>query len=1050
MKKDLPISPNKKFKYSISFESWDEESLEAGQSDVRGYEVDDNVEAIGDILYEANTTYGIYMPVSFGNWESTEPEEDRDFWEKGIRKYYTLHITNDDGTQISQEENDFITYLLSDGRYEIDKFREYAVGGVVLGSVALGVGALITYFYFKGKKGNKNNRAKSVTHIINGKERKYPIKDAWRKDHNLENKSQKFEVPQAERFEMGGDASEHYHEVEYGEGGIARAKEIITKKIGLNEENADFIASQSEKFAIWLADSIVKAQMNLLNSSKQQVVAYLNSNNSIKGYRERIRGILDWLESPNTPKQNLRELTFDKAEEKAKQWHDELNVSGGDVDYVEPKENVILKTYQPNEFGKTYYWVMLPSNKCNLESSRMGHCGQSSYSDNLISFRSNYKNVNGEEVNDSHITIGYGNGYFYQVKGKQNKKPLEKYHPYIFDLIKSILNGEINERFKKENDESIKVVEYLSNEQKRLEQEILPNITFGFAGASSTEYRFLQGELSLEESSRYLSQDCPALDLFRKIEVLKQKRDEARNNRVYEELENSITQLRDEAKSFIQKNIFDKYQEIIRLSNLQKEAENELLHLYFNGFSSEYKSSEDYGWEDMTKEELKELYEINPDIFSDFAGKYMLYEAGISSERPNTTIVIEKSPEYVADLLRLDSDLSDEVVEKVLTGETHDWFNGSDSWSYYFENAGDYVDNLNEENYEEVIDKIVEITGLDKSVVKENGAKHYLDGQDEEFDSDNFDDIKRAIGSALSNAEEDAYVKYYYEQIEDALSELGTIKKLNYDGVELEIDLSDLMSISAISSYMNDLETESLEDVFFEAESQGEFELPNLSIDDRYTPYPEDINSHFDIDNYEKGGSLRPKNAKIKNKIKIKNMKPSQRKLAQGGNIDSNGISKEDYYLVVNNWVYFTFNYPIGFVKDAFNSKHLEEKFSSSYERYGSVGVLMSFWANLDGNNREILSLWIKNNYFNSQSQKEELKAISNDNYAKIITHWNMFCFNFPYGFIENVYGENTSHFEMKWVRAYESAGSTGAVNKFYTEMSSNNQRLLTDWVYEK
>jgi hypothetical protein len=111
MRNDLPISPKKKFKYSITFQSWDEDSLEAGQTDEHGFEVEETIDTIGDILYEANTTYGIYMPVSFGTWESTEPQEDRDFFEKGIRKYYALHIKNEDGTEISQEESDFISFL---------------------------------------------------------------------------------------------------------------------------------------------------------------------------------------------------------------------------------------------------------------------------------------------------------------------------------------------------------------------------------------------------------------------------------------------------------------------------------------------------------------------------------------------------------------------------------------------------------------------------------------------------------------------------------------------------------------------------------------------------------------------------------------------------------------------------------------------------------------------------------------------------------------------------------------------------------------------------
>ena len=108
MRNDLPISANKKFKYSITFESWDNESLEIGQTDNRGYVVKDEIDTIGDILFDANTIYGVYMPYAFGRWESTYPDEDTDFFEKGIRKFYSLHIVNVDGTEISDEENDFI------------------------------------------------------------------------------------------------------------------------------------------------------------------------------------------------------------------------------------------------------------------------------------------------------------------------------------------------------------------------------------------------------------------------------------------------------------------------------------------------------------------------------------------------------------------------------------------------------------------------------------------------------------------------------------------------------------------------------------------------------------------------------------------------------------------------------------------------------------------------------------------------------------------------------------------------------------------------------
>lgn len=957
MRNDLPISPNKKFKYSITFESWDEDSLEMGQTDERGFEVEETIDTIGDILYEANTTYGIYMPVSFGTWESTEPQEDRDFFEKGIRKYYALHIKNEDGTEISQEESDFIAFLLSDGRYEINKFRDYAFGGMVLGAFALGVGALITYFYFKGKKGNKGNNAKSVTHTINGKERKFPIKSAWKKEHSLENKSEDYEVPQEDRFEMGGDASEYYHEVEYGEGGVAKAKDVIMNKIGLNEGNADFLVSQSEKFAIWFADSILRKFMTANSENKKQTLDRINNHPDyiFRFYRREIREILDWLQHPVTPKQELKQLSFDQALEKAREWHQELQVLGGDIDFTEPKTNTIIKTYPKNSDGIEYYWVFIPSNYCDLESSRMGHCGRTGYGNNLISLRSVKQYGKGHTINDSHITIAYGvsDGIFYQIKGKKNNKPAEKYFSYIFDLIKTFIT----------------------------------------------------------------------------------------DNNVFIPSKNDTV-------------------------------------FAFNGFGSEYGDNEDYGFEDMSNEELRELYDLKPTIFTDaesilaifdagvitideiksinesnptifksFGNKVELFDRGIVSERPSTIIEVQKDCEDVKDLLREDTEFRRDIVEDVLCGDTNEL---SDGWSYYYENPSDLIGRLNKENTEKVIDEIVRLTDLDKSVVTENGIEYYLTGEDEEFDTDTFDNIIRVLASAENSADNNDYSTYLYNRLKSSLEELGTVHSLNDEGVKMTIDLSSLMPDDEISDNMERYEFEDVSDLFSELIADNSLDLPRYNIDSRYSPYgsSEDFNDYVsdsDLESgYEKGGTLRTKNTN--KKTKIKNMKPSKTKFESGGSL---GVSKEDYFLVVQNWVYFTFDYPMGFVKDAFNSKHLEEKFSSLYERFGLNGLLMSFWADLNGDNREVLSLWIKNNYFNSVSKKTKLQSISDDDYAKIINHWNMFCFNFPYGFIENVYGDNSSNFEMKWVRAYESAGSTGAVNKFFTEMSSNNQMLLTDWVYD-
>ena len=60
-------------------------------------------------------------------------------------------------------------------------------------------------------------------------------------------------------------------------------------------------------------------------------------------YSTQIREILDWLQHPVTPKQELKTLSFDEALAKAKQWHDELKILGGDIDFVEPETNTIIK-----------------------------------------------------------------------------------------------------------------------------------------------------------------------------------------------------------------------------------------------------------------------------------------------------------------------------------------------------------------------------------------------------------------------------------------------------------------------------------------------------------------------------------------------------------------------------------------------------------------------------------------------------------------------------------------------------------------------------------
>lgn len=180
MKEPL-IKANRVFKYSITFQETNEESREVSDFSDSGFIIENETDEIGDILKLAQQTYGIYYPISFGAWESTTPEHNAKYFEKGIETYYALFIKNEDGTAITEEEYDFITFLLSDGNYNKSEFTDYAVGGVVLGALALGVGGLIAYYYFnKRKKG-------------------YPTGSAWTKEHYHDNEDEDYEVEPSKR-----------------------------------------------------------------------------------------------------------------------------------------------------------------------------------------------------------------------------------------------------------------------------------------------------------------------------------------------------------------------------------------------------------------------------------------------------------------------------------------------------------------------------------------------------------------------------------------------------------------------------------------------------------------------------------------------------------------------------------------------------------------------------------------------------------------------------------------------------------------------------------
>ena len=143
--------------------------------------------------------------------------------------------------------------------------------------------------------------------------------------------------------------------------------------------------------------------------------------NSIEDVNEHINYVLDWLKNPlRDEKVNLSNLKFEVALKKSEEWHDSLKATGKITD--ESGEIFI-------EFDDGSYWIDLQTTYSRAEADAMGHCGNTNDGDTLLSYRDKDKSP--------HVTVAYDSkdGAIYQMKGRNNKKPVEKYHPFIYRLL---------------------------------------------------------------------------------------------------------------------------------------------------------------------------------------------------------------------------------------------------------------------------------------------------------------------------------------------------------------------------------------------------------------------------------------------------------------------------------------------------------------------------------------------------------------------------------------------------------------------------------------
>ncbi len=229
--------------------------------------------------------------------------------------------------------------------------------------------------------------------------------------------------------------------------------------------------------------------------------------------KDKVTSIKDYIFSLNRNTQIFKINFMSTIEEmvtKSEEWHKSLKAGGG----VKTEEGYILKKYDDG-----YYWVDLLTNNSRDEANAMGHCGRTSH-DTIVSLR---KVVNGRiepcvtlaldyaEDLDVDQTISDGDALeysiMYQCKGKNNTKPVEKYHRYIIDLLlNDTFNIEqIGEEYSPDDDFQLSDIKDMDILDKFLDKK--PNMFFA-KGVRLLQY---VDNIPFAKKLYYISQENPEL-----------------------------------------------------------------------------------------------------------------------------------------------------------------------------------------------------------------------------------------------------------------------------------------------------------------------------------------------------------------------------------------------------------------------------------------------------------------------------------------------------------------------------------------------------------
>lgn len=257
------------------------------------------------------------------------------------------------------------------------------------------------------------------------------------------------------------------------------------------------------------------------------------------------------------------------------------------------------------------------------------------------------------------------------------------------------------------------------------------------------------------------------------------------------------------------------------------------------GFGSEYNSSDDFSINDLSDEQIMQIYQAKPEIFNTRKLKRKLQKMGITQDFQEPDMIFDwdidaDSVPYYVDgdwTIRQSKDANGRTkkigfIETLLSGDIWELTDGYyDDWKSALEYHAD------DENKEIIMDYLKDRAGEDFD--PNESIEQLIDEHDDNYD------VRSALGSAYSDSANSSYYDYAIKQLRNALDDYGQVTKLNDTGATIRVNLKNIIDNMGYGEDEMDEFFEKCDDdpncVFHEL--LGEYyDKPRFYLDDRWSP----------------------------------------------------------------------------------------------------------------------------------------------------------------------------------------------------------------------